>query len=102
MRKDFTWFVPEILRDRGELPLLLGTDDPSTIEGIFDRPMSYAQDRQALYWQSCTAISKPELMVGQGRIAEARALLAPLYSRLTAGFSAPKVKQAEPLLARLQ
>ena len=54
LRADYAWFVPEILRVRAELLLLLGTDDPSTIEGIFDRSMSYAQDRQALYWQLCT------------------------------------------------
>ena len=99
---DYSWFVPEILRVKGELLLLRGTDDSTTIENIFYRSLNHAQNHQAIYWQLSTAISTAELMFGQGRVAEARGLLAPLYNRLTEGFSAPRVKHAEALLSRLQ
>jgi non-specific serine/threonine protein kinase len=99
---DYRWFVPEILRIKGELLALRGSDDPATIDAIFHQSMNQARDQQALYWELRAATSMAESMSGQGRNAEARALLAPIYARLTEGFSASRVKQARSLLDLLQ
>jgi non-specific serine/threonine protein kinase len=98
---DCRWFMPEILRAKGELLALRGLGDAAAVEDLFRQSMSKAAQQQALYWELCAATSLAELMYGQQREAEARAVLAPVYQRFTEGFSAAKLKEAKALLDRL-
>ena len=63
--------------------------------------MRQAREQHALYWELSAAISLAELLRGQHREAEARAVLAPVYDRFTEGFSAAKVQRAKMLLGQL-
>ena len=96
------WFVPEILRVKGELLALRGSGDPTVIADVFRGSMREAGEQHALYWELSAAISLAELLRGQHREAEARAVLAPVYDRFTEGFSATKVKYAKMLLGQLE
>ena len=98
---NYRWFVPEILRVKGELQVLRGLDDPASTEDLFRRSMRQAGAQQALYWELSAATSLAELLQRQHRDVEARALLSPAYDRFTEGFSASRVKRARALLDRL-
>ena len=100
-RKGNRWFAPEILRVKGGLLALRGSDDPTVIEELFRGSMSLAQEQQALYWELSAAINLGELLRGQHRELEARAVLAPVYDRFTEGFSAARMKRAKMLLDQL-
>ena len=95
------WIVPEILRVKGELLALRGSDDPAVIEDLFRESMSLAHEQQALYWELSTAISLAELLRGDHREAEARAVLAPVYDRFAEGLAAVKLHRAKTLLNQL-
>ncbi|HUA56899.1 MAG TPA: winged helix-turn-helix domain-containing protein [Candidatus Sulfotelmatobacter sp.] len=95
------WLIPEILRVKGELLAQRGSGDSIAIAELFRQSISLAHEQQALYWELSAAISLAELMRRQDRDAEARAVLAPAYDRVTEGFSAPRVKHAQKLLASL-
>lgn len=98
---DYRWYVPEILRIKGELLALRGFKDPALIEDLFRQSMRQANTQQAAYWELSAAISLAELLRRQQRDVEARAMLSPLYQRFAAGFSAPRVKQAKALVDEL-
>jgi non-specific serine/threonine protein kinase len=97
----YHWFVPELLRVKGELFALRGPDDRADVEGLFRQSMSLAREQQALYWELSGAISLAEHLRDQHRAAEARAMLAPVYDRFTEGFSAAKLERAKLLLNQL-
>jgi non-specific serine/threonine protein kinase len=101
METDYRWYVPEILKIKGELLALRDSNDPATIEDLFRRSMRQAGAQQAAYWELSAAISLAELLGKQRRDEEARAVLAPLYERFAAGYPASRVKQAKALLDRL-
>ena len=94
----YHWFVPELLRVKSELLARRGLGERAEAEDLFRRSMSLAGKQQALYWELAAAISLAELLRGQGRDVEARAVLAPVYDRFTEGFSAAKMERAKWLL----
>ncbi|SMF03453.1 non-specific serine/threonine protein kinase [Tistlia consotensis] len=97
----YLWFVPEILRIKGELLARRGLDDPAPIEDLFRRSMAQARAQKATYWELSSATSLAEHLCRHNRQAEAGAVLSPVYGRLTEGLSAPRVKRARALLDRL-
>jgi predicted ATPase/DNA-binding winged helix-turn-helix (wHTH) protein len=98
---DYRWFVPELLRAKGELLALRGLNNAATAEDLFRRSMSQAREQRAPYWELCTAASLADLMRRQRNCAEARSILAPAYDQLTEGHSALRVRQARMLLDQL-
>jgi non-specific serine/threonine protein kinase len=98
---DYRWFVPELLRAKGELLGLRDPDDVAAAEALFRRSMSLAHDQQALYWELCAAASLAELMRRQGRHADAQSVLAPVYDRLTDGLATSRVRRARLLLDQI-
>jgi len=95
------WYVPELSRVKGELLALRGSDEWGVAEDLFRRSMRLAHSQQALYWKLSAAISLAELLRGQHRETEARAVLASVYDRFTEGFSAAKLQRAKMLLSQL-
>jgi non-specific serine/threonine protein kinase len=99
---DYRWFVPEILRVKGDLLARRGSGDVAPIESLYRRSMTRAREQQALYWELCSATSLAELMQRQNRHAEARSVLTTVYDQFTQGFSSPRVRRARVLLDQME
>jgi non-specific serine/threonine protein kinase len=99
---DYRWFVPEMLRVKGDLLALRSFDDVAPIESLYRRSMTQAREQQALYWELCSATSLAELMQRQNRHVEARSVLATVYDQFTEGFSASRVRRAKVLLDQIE
>ena len=63
--------------------------------------MSIAQEQEAKLWELRAALSLARLRRDQGRCAEARDLLAPIYGWFTEGFDTPDLKETKALLDEL-
>ena len=97
----YRWFVPEILRVKGELLWRHAPDDAPACEDLFRRSMNQARAQDALYWELSAATSLADLLDRQGRTAAGRAALAQVYARIKEGRDVPRVRQAKALLDRL-
>jgi class 3 adenylate cyclase/predicted ATPase len=93
------WFSAELHRYKGEL--LLRQGQPNAAEDMYRKALSIAQEQQAKVWELRAAASLTRLRLDQGRRAEARDLLAPVYSWFTEGFDSPDLKDAKTLLDEL-
>jgi len=98
----YGWYVPELLRIKGEL-LLQQAADQSTLaaEDCFSRAAQMAREQSALFWELRIALSVARLRVSQGRRREARATLASVYDRFTEGFGTTDMQAARNLLEGL-
>jgi non-specific serine/threonine protein kinase len=99
---DYRWFVPEMLRVKGDLLALRSSDDVAPIESLYRRSMTQAREQQALYWELCSATSLAELMQRQNRHGEARSVLTTVYDQFTEGFSASRVRRSKVLLDQME
>ena len=63
--------------------------------------IAIAQRQSAKLWELRAAMSLARLWRDQGKLAEARDLLAPVYGWFTEGFGTPVLKEAKALLADL-
>jgi tetratricopeptide (TPR) repeat protein len=97
--KEIRWFQAETLRLTGEV--LLATGDAAAAEASYRDAIAVAQRQSAKLWELCAAISLARLWRDQGKSAEARALLAPVYDWFTEGFATPVLQDARALLADL-
>jgi non-specific serine/threonine protein kinase len=94
----YQWFVPEILRVKGELLL---TRDPTQSEDLFRRALEQAHKQDALYWELSAATSLAALLQQQGKPGEGLALLAPVHARLSEAQGAPRALAAQRLIEEL-
>jgi predicted ATPase len=90
------WFAAELNRHKGELLLRQGHSEAA--EELYRRALSIAEEQEAKLWELRAAASLARLHRDQGRPAEARDLLAPVYSWFTEGFGTPDLKEAKALL----
>jgi predicted ATPase len=60
-----------------------------------------ARQQQATSWELRAAMSLARLWQQQGKRAEARGLLAPIYGWFTEGFDTPDLQEAKALLEEL-
>jgi len=67
----------------------------------FHQALAIAERQQAAAWQLRTATSLSRLWQRQGKRAEAREMLAPIYGRFTQGFETADLQVAKALLERL-
>jgi predicted ATPase len=63
--------------------------------------LSIAEEQEAKLWGLRAAASLARLRCDQGRRAEARDLLAPVYGWFTEGFDTPDLMEAKALLNEL-
>ena len=70
-------------------------------EGVYRKALSIAREQEAKLWELRAAVSLARLRRDQGRCAEARDLLAPVYGWFTEGFDTPDLKEAKSLLDEL-
>ena len=94
------WYYPELLRLKGELLLRQPGAAPAA-EACFARALDIGHEQGALFWELRAAVSLARLRVQQGRAAEGRLLLAPVFGRFTEGFDAPDLRAARALLESL-
>ena len=94
------WFAAELYRHKGQLLLRQGYVEAT--EERYCKALCIAQEQEAKLWELRGAMSLARLWGEQGRRAEARALLAPVYGWFTEGFATPDLKAAKMLLDELE
>ena len=75
--------------------------DPAKAEESFRTALAIAREQGTRGYELRAATSLARLWRQQGRIADARDLLAPLYDSFTEGFDTPDLKEAKALLEEL-
>ena len=95
------WKNAEKPRCRGEVLLMLPEPDWAGAEACFRRAVEIARAQGARWWELRAAVSLARLLRDQGRRAEARDLLAPVYGWFTEGFDLPDLREAGALLDTL-
>ena len=94
------WFAAELNRHKGQLLLRQGHSEAA--EELYRKALSIAEEQEAKLWELRAAVSLARLRRDQGRHAEARDLLAPVYGWFTEGFDTPDLKEAKALLDELR
>jgi predicted ATPase len=89
----------ELHRLRGDL--LNAAGDQAAAKQSYLQALVVAERQSAKLWQLLSAISLARLWRDQGRRAEARDLLAPIYGWFTEGFDTPVLQDAKALLDQL-
>ena len=95
------WFEAEVHRLAGEIALKLPEPDVAKAEPYFERALAVARQQQAKSWELRAAMSMARLWRDQGKRAQARDLLAPVYGWFTEGFDTLDLKEAKALLDEL-
>jgi predicted ATPase len=90
----------ELYRFKGEA-LLAGSGTVSEAEAAMEKGIDVACRQNAKSWELRAAMSLARLRQQQGRRAEARDLLAPIYGWFTEGFDTADLKKAKTLLDKL-
>jgi predicted ATPase len=93
------WFAPELNRHKGRLLLRQGHFDAA--EKHYLTALSSAEEQGAKLSELRAATSLTRLRREQGRPADARRVLAPVYDWFTEGFHAPDLKEAKAILEDL-
>ena len=98
---DERWWEAEICRLRGVLLLRQPGTPQTEAEAWLRRAMDVARHQEAKSLELRAAMSLSRLWQQQGKRAEARALLAPIYGWFTEGFDTADLKDAKALLEAL-
>ena len=85
----------------GEIALLSPTPNAAKAETYFEQALAAARQQQAKSWELRAAMSLARLWRDQGKVNEARELLAPVYGWFTEGFDTRDLKEAKALLEEL-
>ena len=93
------WFLAELNRHKGQL--LQRQEHTEAAEKLYRKALSIAEEQGAKLWELRAAASLAELYRHQGRHAEARDILAPVYGWFTEGFDTQDLKEAKALLEEL-
>jgi predicted ATPase len=94
------WLAAELNRHQGQLLLRQGHSEAA--EERFCIALSIAEDQEAKLWELRAAMSLARLRRDQGRRAEPRDVLAPVYGWFTEGFDTPDLKDGKALLDEFQ
>jgi predicted ATPase len=95
------WWEAEVNRIAGEVALLSPEPDAAKAETYFERALAVARRQQAKSWELRSSMSLARLWRDQGRVQQARELLAPVYGWFTEGFDTRDLKEAKALLEEL-
>jgi class 3 adenylate cyclase/predicted ATPase len=96
------WCEAEVNRIAGEIALMGPQNDSAKAETYFQRALTVARQQQAKSWELRAAMSLARLWRDQGKVSEARELLAPVYGWFTEGFDTRDLKDAKALLEELE
>jgi predicted ATPase len=95
------WWEAEVNRIAGEIALMGPQNDSAKAEAYFERALDIARQQQAKSWELRAAMSLARLCRDQGKVQQARELLAPVYGWFTEGFDTRDLKEAKALLGEL-
>ena len=95
------YYEAQLHRLKGELLLALPGEQDAEAEACFRRALDVARHQQAKSLELRAAMSLARLWQQQGKQAEARALLAPVYGWFTEGFDTADLQEAKTLLEEL-
>jgi predicted ATPase len=93
--------LAEAYRLQGALLLRQAVPNAAQAETCFQQALTVARRQQAKSYELRAAMSLGRLWQQQGKQAEARALLAPLYGWFTEGFETVDLQEAKALLGEL-
>ena len=96
-----TWCEAEVNRIAGEIALRSPAGDLLEAQAHFERALAIARQQQAKSWELRASMSLARLRRNQGKVREARELLAPVYGWFTEGFDTRDLKEAKALLHSL-
>jgi predicted ATPase len=91
----------EVHRAAGEIALMSPEPNVAKAEDYFERALAVARQQQAKSWELRAAMSMARLWRDQGKVQQARELLAPVYGWFTEGFHTRDLKEAKALLDEL-
>jgi class 3 adenylate cyclase/predicted ATPase len=95
------WSEAEVNRIAGEIALKSPGANAAKAVAHFERALSVARQQQAKSWELRGAMSLARLWRDQGKVQQARELLAPVYGWFTDGFDTSDLKDAKALLGEL-
>ena len=95
------WCEAEVNRVAGEIALLSPEPDAAKAEAYFEHALAVARQQQAKSWELRASMSLARLWRSQGKVQQARELLAPVYGWFTEGFDTRDLKEAKALLDEL-
>jgi predicted ATPase/DNA-binding winged helix-turn-helix (wHTH) protein len=96
------WYLPELLRIRGELLLQDARLRTGTAaETCFLESIETARQQGALFWELRSALSLARLRLTQDRADQARQILAPICGQFTEGFETADLRAAREVLDSL-
>ena len=95
------WWEAELYRLKGELLLQQAAESGDEAEACLHQALAVARGQGARWWELRAAMSLARLWQGQGKHAEARQLLAPIYNWFTEGFDTADLQEAKALLDEL-
>ena len=96
-----SWCEADLHRIAGEIALKSPEPDAAKAEGYFERALAISRQQQAKSWELRAAMSMTRLWRDQGKVQQARQLLAPVYGWFTEGFETRDLKEAKALLEEL-
>jgi predicted ATPase len=91
----------EVNRVAGQIALKIPEPDAAKAEDYFERALAVARQQQAKSWELRASMSLARLWRDQGKVQQARELLAPVYGWFTEGFDTHDLKEAKALLEEL-
>jgi predicted ATPase len=91
----------QVYRTAGELLLMSPEPDAVKAEAYFELALAVSRQQQAKSWELRAAMSMARLWRDQGKVQQARELLAPVYEWFTEGFDTHDLKEAKALLEEL-
>jgi predicted ATPase len=94
-------YAAEVYGLKGELLLRQAILDAAQAETCLQQALDIARRQQTKSWELRAATSLARLWQQQGKHAEARALLAPIYNWFTEGFDTADLREAKALLKEL-
>jgi tetratricopeptide (TPR) repeat protein len=95
------WCEAEVNRIAGEIALKTPEPDAPKAEAYFNRALGVARKQQAKSWELRAAMSMARLRRDQGKVQQAREVLAPVYGWFTEGHDTRDLKEAKALLNEL-
>jgi non-specific serine/threonine protein kinase len=99
---DYRWFMPELLRVKGEVLLLANPVNEALADDCFRGAGELAGAQGAVFWELRAALSVARLRVRQDDQAGAAHALRPVYDRFTEGFETADLHAAKALLESLR
>jgi class 3 adenylate cyclase/tetratricopeptide (TPR) repeat protein len=91
----------EVNRLAGEIVLASPGQLPAKAQQYFERALTVARQQQAKSWELRAAMCLARLWRDQGKVQQARELLAPVYGWFTEGFDTRDLREAKVLLEEL-